>query len=103
MFGHVDYIVFGEFRPAIDRHLAVFGVKTHDNMAGKFQTDVIDKMRYRHRLGTNNDVLDTGIQISLNGLGITYAAAYLDWDVRIGLRDGLYDLHIFGFTGKGTV
>ena len=61
----VHRIVPREFRPAFDSDLAVAYIQADDDMPGEFQAHVGNEVRGRHRLGSQNDVADSGVEVAL--------------------------------------
>ena len=77
-FGQINDIMPGHFRPAIHRDFAVFGVEPHHHVPGKRGARVVQKARRFYRSRADDDVADARIEIVLNGIQITDAAAQLD-------------------------
>jgi hypothetical protein len=76
--------MLGQFRPAVHRNPPLLGIQADDDVAGIFQAQIIDEMRFLHRLGADDDELDAGIEI---GSTVSlFADAAADLDRQIGER-----------------
>ena len=93
----------GQLRPAVDGDLAVLGIQPDDDVIGKLRRDLAHEMRRADRLGTDDDVVDAGIEVFLNGVLVADTAAHLDFNLGIGLADGVYDPAVPRLAGEGAV
>jgi isopentenyl diphosphate isomerase/L-lactate dehydrogenase-like FMN-dependent dehydrogenase len=83
----VEIILAGELAPAVDGDLAVLGVQAHDDVAGKGGAGVLQEAGVLHRRA-DDQVLDAQIDVALDGVQITDAAAQLHRDLAIRLLSG---------------
>src|SRR5690606_8363540 len=74
-----------------------------DDVTGKLLAHGFHKSRLFHRLGADDDPLHAGIQIGLDDLRVADAAADLDRQVRVRLRNRLDDLAVDRLAGEGAI
>src|SRR3546814_19433556 len=60
-----------------DFHASILGIQADDDMARKFETEVMQEVRRVDCLGADDDVLDACVQIALDRFFITDATADL--------------------------
>ena len=82
LLGHIIDIVMRKLRPPIGRDLTVLGVQADQDVAGKLDTHVGDKVWRRHRFAAENDILDTSVQVSLDGVLVPDTTADFDRNIR---------------------
>ena len=83
----VNDVMIGKLGPAINGHLAVFCIETHDDVIRKLGSHLTHEVRGADGFGPDDDVIDPGIQIGLNGVFITNTPADLNLHVRVGLTN----------------
>ena len=90
----------GELGPAVDGNFSVFRIQSNDDVIGEFQCDVTDEVWGADRFGSNDDEIDSGINIAFDGFQVTNAPANLNLHVRIGFAYGGNDIPVARRTGK---
>jgi hypothetical protein len=97
----VDDVVTGQLGPAIHRHLAVLGVQADDDVAGEGAAGVVQEAGVLDRRGADDDVGQAGVQVTLDGVQVTDAAAELHGDlVAHFARMALMAAPFFGLPAK---
>ena len=76
-----------QFRPAINRDLAILRIKPNDNLSGEGATGITQKAGVFNRRRTDDDVADAAIQNPLDGIEITDTATQLDGNFAIKRLD----------------
>src|SRR3546814_11341778 len=61
----LDHIMAGDLGPAIECHASILGIQADDDMARKFETEVMQEVRRVDCLGADDDVLDACVQIEI--------------------------------------
>src|SRR3546814_9049723 len=79
----------GDLGPAIECHASILGIQADDDMARKFETEVMQEVRRVDCLGADDDVLDACVQIALDRFFITDATA--DLHRHVDRRNDLLD------------
>ena len=94
----------GELAPAVGRHLAIARVQPNDDMSAKRGAGVLQKTGVLDGCGTNDDVAQTSVQITLDRVQIADTATQLHINLATHLFQDLANCGlIFGMPGKGTV
>ena len=75
--------MLGQLGPAVNRNFAVFSIQADDDMSGKFEAQVIDKVRRADRFGANDQIIDTSIQVGLDDFRRAYATPQLNRQIRM--------------------
>src|SRR5699024_2642948 len=92
-----------QFGPAIRGHFVVTRVQADDDMTGKCDADVGNKMRYGHRACTEDDIFDAEIEIGLDGGFIANAAADLYRHTGGGSHHACDQRLVDRLAGRGAV
>ncbi len=101
-----------ELAPAVGRHLAVLGVQPDDDLAGEGAAGIVQEAGVLHCGGADDDVGETIVEIALDRVEVTDAAAQLDWNlveivlvgiVAHGTDDGLHGSLVLGLAGERAV
>ena len=80
-FCQINYMMLGYSRPAVYRHHAVFGIQSDDNLPGKRFARLAHEVGIFHCRRTDNDVVQSQIQIFFNSFQVAYPAAQLHGNV----------------------
>ena len=103
-FRQINHMMLGYRRPAVYRHHAVFGIQPDDNLPGKCFTRLAHEVGIFYRRRTDNDVVQSKIQIFFNGFQVAYSAAQLYGNVFGNSSEDVLDGgEILRNAGKCTV
>src|SRR3546814_17283860 len=69
----LDHIMAGDLGPAIECHASILGIQADDDMARKFETEVMQDVRGVDCLGAEDDVLDACGHVALDRFFIRVA------------------------------
>ena len=79
-FGQFDHIVSGEFAPAVRGDLAVFCIQPDDDLTRKDAAGILQKPRILDGCRSDDDVRQTVVKITFNGVEIANATTQLHGD-----------------------
>mmetsp|Transcript_6310 Transcript_6310/g.25573 ORF Transcript_6310/g.25573 Transcript_6310/m.25573 type:complete len:366 (-) Transcript_6310:1389-2486(-) len=100
----VDHLVAGQLAPAVGRDLAVLGVQADDDVAAEGAAGVLQEAGVLDRGGADDHVAQAVVQVALDGVEVTDAAAELDRDLVADLLDdGLDGWLVHRLAGEGAV
>jgi hypothetical protein len=80
-----------QLAPAVGGDFAVFGVEPHDDVAAKRGAGVLQKAGVFYRGGADDDVAQTGVEVTLNGVEVADAAAELYVDFAANFFEDFAD------------